>query len=217
MNHLNLLRAFASSCTSLGLPAIGAAALCVSAPAAAADSPALREAVTALRSIETLRADFAQTNPRGQRVTGVLTLKRPGKIRFQYQKGVPLLIVGDGKALTFVDSQVRQTQRWPIGSSPLGALLNPAKDVSQFGRVLPSTAPGLTEVEVRDPRHPEYGTITLVLARKASAPGGQELLGWSTIDSQNQRTTVRLSNHQYGMPLADSQFRVIDTSVRPHH
>lgn len=217
MNRFDRLRAFASHITFQGLPAIGAAALCVSAPVAAAESPALHQSVTALRSIETLRADFVQTNPRGQRVTGVLTLKRPGKIRFQYQKGVPLLIVGDGKALTFVDSQVRQTQRWPIGNSPLGALLNPAKDVSQFGRVLPAATPGLIEVEVRDPKHPEYGTITLVLARNPSAPGGQELLGWSTIDAQNQRTTVRLSNQQYGVPLADSQFRVLDTSLRPHH
>jgi outer membrane lipoprotein-sorting protein len=212
MNHPILARAFAFQ----GLPAIGAAALCVSAPAIAAESPALHEAVNALRSIETMRADFTQSNSRGQTVSGVLTLKRPGKIRFQYEKGVPLLIVGDGKALTFVDSQVRQMQRWPIGNSPLGVLLNPARDVSQFGRVVPANAPGLTEVEVRDPRHPEYGTISLAFARKASAPGGLELLGWSTIDSQNQRTTVRLFNRQYGVPLADSQFRVLDTSVRPH-
>ena len=27
----------------------------------------------------------------------MLSLKRPGKIRFQYQKGVPLLVVGDGQ------------------------------------------------------------------------------------------------------------------------
>ena len=52
-------------------------------------------------------------------MTGKLTLKRPGKIRFQYQKDVPLLIVGDGNSLTMIDYEVRQVQRWPVKNSPL--------------------------------------------------------------------------------------------------
>ncbi|MDE2410208.1 MAG: outer membrane lipoprotein carrier protein LolA [Sphingomonadales bacterium] len=211
-----------------GLPAMGAAALFVVPPMlvagpalaaeqAAASQPAdLVAAVTALRAITTMRADFVQTNRNGQRVSGVLTMKRPGRIRFQYEKGVPLLIVGDGRALTFVDTQVRQMQRWPIGNSPLGALLDPRRDVFRFGRLQPSFDRNVVSVEVRDPRHPEYGVITLVFTRKSSAPGGMELAAWVALDSQNQRTTIRLANQQYGMDLADSQFRVLDTSIRPH-
>jgi hypothetical protein len=41
---------------------------------------------------------------------------------------LPLLIVGDGKALTLIDYEVRQVQRWPISNSPLGALLDPLGD-----------------------------------------------------------------------------------------
>ena len=44
-----------------------------------------------------MTADFTQTDRNGQTLTGKLTLSSPGKIRFQYQKDVPLLIVGDGK------------------------------------------------------------------------------------------------------------------------
>ena len=84
----------------------------LSAPVSAqAGSSQLAQAVAALRGISTMRADFTQTDRTGQRVSGVMTLKRPGKIRFQYQKGVPLLIVSDGKALTMVDYEVRQVQR----------------------------------------------------------------------------------------------------------
>ena len=46
-----------------------------------------------IRAVTTLTADFTQTDRSGQTLTGKLTLKQPGKIRFQYQKGVPLLIV----------------------------------------------------------------------------------------------------------------------------
>ena len=77
-----------------------------------------------IRAVTTLTADFSQTDRNGQVLTGKLTLKQPGKIRFQYEKGVPLLIVGDGKALTLIDYEVRQVQRWPIGNSPLAALID---------------------------------------------------------------------------------------------
>jgi outer membrane lipoprotein-sorting protein len=170
----------------------------------------LANAVAALRGISTLRADFTQTDRNGQRLNGVLTLKRPGRIRFQYQPGVPFLIVSDGAALTFVDYEVRQVQRWPIRNSPLGALLDPNRDVARYGRLVPTGDPNVISVEVRDAAHPEYGLITLIFVRKASAPGGLELNTWVALDSQNKRTTVRLANHQYGVAVADNAFRFND-------
>ena len=204
---------------------VGAAALVASAVsgllataappafAQAATARAIDQAVAALRGISTMRADFTQTDRNGQRVTGVMTLKRPGRIRFQYQQGVPLLIVSDGKALTMIDYEVRQVQRWPIGNSPLGALLDPARDVSRFGTLQPTAAPNVVSIEVRDRSHPEYGVITLVFVRNAAAPGGLELVSWVALDSQNKRTTIRLSNHRYGMAVADNTFRWNDPRI----
>ena len=180
------------------------------APAVPAGAPAtgpLADAVAALRGISTLRADFIQTDRNGQRTTGVLTLKRPGRIRFQYAPGIPLLIVSDGKALTLIDYEVRQVQRWPIGNSPLGALLDPNRDIARFGRLQPTADPNVVSVEVRDRGHPEYGVITMIFVRKASAPGGLELANWVALDSQNKRTTIRLTNHQYGIGVSDDAFR----------
>jgi outer membrane lipoprotein-sorting protein len=194
--------------------AAASAALVVSAPAplAAQEAPSgdLASAITALRAITTMRADFVQSGRGGQRIKGVLTLKRPGRIRFQYERGIPFLIVSDGKALTFVDYEVRQVQRWPIRNSPLGALLDPSRDVMQFGRLVSSDRPQLVSVEVRDRKHPEYGVITLIFVRKAAAPGGLELASWATLDSQNNRTAVALSNQQYGVEVGDNAFRFKD-------
>lgn len=220
MNHLiNTLRsAFGQTLSGAAV----SAALCLSvplaglswaAPAAAQSTGDLDLAVGALRAITTLQADFVQTDRNGQRVAGKLTLKRPGKIRFQYQQGVPLLIVGDGKALTMVDYEVRQVQRWPIGSSPLGALLDPTRDVKRFGTLQPSVDPSIVAIEVRDRKHPEYGVITLVFQRRASAPGGLELMSWVSLDSQNRRTTIRLSNQRYGMAIDDKAFRYVDPRI----
>lgn len=190
------------------------AAFCVSATLAlpgpavaqAASQTQLSQVVAALRGISTMRANFVQTDRNGQRVSGVLTLKRPGRIRFQYQAGVPMLIVSDGSALTLIDYEVRQVQRWPIKNSPLGALLDPTRDVARFGTLMPTANPGVVSVEVRDRSHPEYGVITLIFTRDASAPGGLELTSWVALDSQNKRTTIRLSNQQYGVAVAANAF-----------
>ena len=186
------------------------AALVVSAPAQADDAADLASAVTALRAITTMRADFVQADTQGQRVGGVLTLKRPGKIRFQYEKGVPILIVSDGSALTFVDYEVRQVQRWPIRNSPLGALLDPNRDVGKYGRVIQTGSDRIVSIEVRDKARPEYGVITLVFVRKAGVPGGLELSSWAALDSQKRRTIVTLSNQQYGLAVPDNTFRFND-------
>lgn len=195
-------------------------AVAATAPVAIAQAAAqpggvtLDQAVSALRDISTLRADFTQTDRTGQSVDGVLTLKRPGRIRFQYEKSVNMLIVGDGKSLTLIDYDVRQVQRWPIKNSPLGALLDPKRDVARYGTLKPTSSPDIASVEVRDRKRPEYGTITLIFVRDPSAPGGLELVSWVALDSQNKRTTIRLSNHRYGVPVSNSAFRWKDPRRR---
>jgi len=197
------------------------AALAVSTPLALfalpkqaqAQAPArsdLDNAVKALRGITTLRADFTQTDRNGQRLSGVLTLKNPGRIRFQYERGVPMLIVSDGRSLTLIDYEVRQVQSWPISNSPLGALLDPRRDVSRYGKLQATGNPDVVSIEVRDSARPEYGVMTLVFVRKPSAPGGLELVSWVALDSQNRRTTIRLSNHAYGIDVPNNTFRYND-------
>ncbi len=188
----------------------------VTPAAAISDDEELDQATAALRAISTMKADFSQTDRNGNTVTGVLTLKRPGKIRFQYEKGVNQLLVSDGHALTFVDYDVDQVKRWPIGNSPLGALLNPKRDVKKYGSVIPTGNPNVYSIQVKDSKRPEYGVITLIFVKDAAAPGGLELSSWVALDAQNQRTTVRLSNQQYGMAVSDNEFRYRDPRPTSH-
>ena len=188
----------------------------IATPAAAQSSSQadLNRAVSALRSIKTMRADFTQFGRGNQQLTGVMTLKRPGKIRFQYQKDVPVLIVSDGSRLTMIDYEVRQKQVWPVKNSPLGALLDPSGDIAKFGTLMPTNNRNVISVRIRDPKHPEYGTMTMIFQRKASAPGGLELGSWVAVDSQNVVTKVFLRNHKYGMSVDENMFRYKDISPR---
>ena len=172
--------------------------------------PDLERAIAALRAISTMQASFSQSDRSGNRMTGTMTLKRPGRIRFQYAPGIPMLIVSDGAAMTFVDYETRQVQRWPIKNSPLGALLDPTRDVKKYSRLLNTGNPGVVAIEVRDRSHPEYGVLTLRYVRNGSAPGGLELQGWIALDSQNRQTAVSLSNQRYGIAVDENMFRFND-------
>ena len=158
-----------------------------------------------LRAVQTMTAGFTQTDSRGRSLSGTLTIKRPGRIRFDYGRAANMLIVGDGRALTFLDYSVGQQQRWPINDSPLSVFLNPNQDLGRFARVVQDDPRALV-VQAHDPRRREFGTITIRFARSAGAPGGLILEGWNTVDAQNNRTNVSLSGQRFNVPVADSAF-----------
>lgn len=196
---------------AIGLPvAMLAPATPAVAQAASAQTSTLNRAAAALRGITTLRADFTQTDRSGQSLSGTLTLRNPGRIRFEYSRDVNMLVVSNGSTLTLIDYDVQQVERWPISNSPLGALLDPNRDVSRFGRVMPTASPSVVSIQVEDPRRPEFGQITLIFVEKAGVPGGLELTSWVALDAQNTRTTVRLRNHRYGLSVPDSTFTYRD-------
>ena len=217
---MNSLIKFPRKPLAAAFAAAFACALPVTAVLAAAPASAqsrqddLDRAVTALRGITTMKADFTQTGRNGQTLRGELTLKNPGRIRFEYSNDVNMLVVSDGKALTLIDYDVQQVEAWPISNSPLGALLDPNRDVRRFGKLLPTTNRNVISIEVSDPSRPEYGTMTLVFVRNASAPGGLQLTSWVALDAQNSRTTVRLTNQRYGMAVSNSAFTYRDPRRR---
>lgn len=196
---------------ALGTAAVASAPLATSAIAQSAPAASgIAEVQAHMKAVQTMTASFSQTDRAGRTVTGTMNLKRPGKVRFAYQKGVDTLVVADGKSLYFIDYSVKQLSRWPIGNSPLAVLLNPDKDLSRVAKVVPGVDPRLLLIEARDPKRPEFGAITLAFARDSSAPAGLMLQGWVAIDSQNNRTTVRLTDQKFNVPVADSVFKFKD-------
>ena len=186
-------------------------ALIAAVPAAAADSPDMARLSSHIRSVQTMTADFVQTDARGRSAAGTLQLKRPGKVRFAYGSG-DLLLVANGKTLTFIDYQVGQKSTWPLGRTPLGVLLSDSPNLKGRAQVVPSTDSRVVSVRARDPA--QYGSINLVFLRNGSAPGGLQLYGWTAIDAQNKRTTVKLSNVRYNVAVPESAFSYTDPKAK---
>ncbi len=198
---------------ALGLAPVAIAAIAVPGAVVAQSNSGLAQVQAHLKAVDTMTANFTQIAQRGQRLNGTLTIKRPGRVRFDYGKNANMLIVGDGRALTMIDYDVSQVQRWPINDSPLSVLLNPNQDLSRFSKVVRNDNQVLM-IEARDPKRREFGTITIAFAKSPRAPGGLMLEGWNTLDAQNNLTQIRLSNQRFNVAVADSAFRYRDPRRR---
>jgi outer membrane lipoprotein-sorting protein len=188
----------------------------VAAPVAAQAklSPGLAEFQAHLDAVHTMSANFTQTDAKGQTLSGTLKLRKPGHIRFEYGRGANMLLVADGQKLTFIDYDVGQKNSWELDRTPLGILLQDHPDVSHAATVQPSTNPNVLVIQAKDPRHPYIGSLVLAFIRDSSAPGGLMLYGWTAIDAQHKRTTVRLSDQRYNVPVPDSAFTYAEPKKR---
>ena len=178
----------------------------LAAPALAATNPDITRVEAHLAASQTMTANFVQTDSRNRSLKGTLQIKQPGRIRFEYGAGANMLLVGNGKTLTFLDYEVGQKSSWPIAKSPLSVLLSGKPDLQRIARIVPSKDPRVLLVRARDARRPEFGTILLGFVRNPAAPGGLLLEGWTAIDAQNKRTTIKLDNQRYNVAVAENAF-----------
>jgi outer membrane lipoprotein-sorting protein len=187
------------------LVAIAAPAALVAAPvpAAAAESDDFAQVQAHLRAVQSMTANFVQADGKGRTARGTLQLKRPGRIRFEYSGG-DLLLVANGGRLNFIDYQVGQKSSWALNKTPLGVLLSASPNIKGEAKVLPNPDPRVVVIRARNPS--QFGTLILAFVRAASAPGGLMLYGWTAVDAQNKKTTVKLSNQRYNVAVPEGAF-----------
>jgi len=180
----------------------------------AAKSPDMNLVKAHLQSADSMTANFVQTDSKGRSQSGTLQLKRPGKIRFQYGNGVNVLLVADGRKLTFVDYDVGQKSSWDLNKTPLGVLLSSSPDLDRIARIVPSGDPNVVVLRAMDPSHNEYGKLILAFLRDSGSPGGLKLYGWTAVDAQGKSTIVKLSNQHYNVGVPASAFTYAEPRKR---
>jgi outer membrane lipoprotein-sorting protein len=153
-------------------------------------------------SITTLKARFLQIAPDGRTSQGTAWLDRPGRMRFEYAKPSPLLLVAGGGKLVFNDSQLKQTTVLPLDRTPLGLLLRPNLTLS--GDVTLTAfhhADGQLQLTLVRTASPGEGSLTLIFSDQPLA-----LRSWSVVDAQGRETRVDLYDIVLGGSLPQSLF-----------
>ncbi|MFT2093512.1 MULTISPECIES: LolA family protein [Acidiphilium] len=193
---------------------LGIAATCVAASFSPAWSAPLSSGHTQqvlgkvldyLNSLKTVTARFMQVGPDGSVRTGTAIVQRPGKMRFEYDKPDPQLLVAGFGLLVYHDPQLDQTTNIPLSSTPLGILL--AKHITFGGDVKllrVSTPPGEIQVTLTRAGREAQGHITLVFSTNPI-----ELRQWRLTDAQDRVTQVSLYDLKPAAPFPDKTFEFV--------
>jgi outer membrane lipoprotein-sorting protein len=181
-------------------------------PLTAQDRADLNRVEAYLNQLRSFKSRFLQVAPDGSTSEGTAWLSRPGRMRFEYDKPSPyLLLAGFGSAV-FYDSQLKQTTSVPLITTPLGILLS---DKIQLGGDVTVTGiarqPGQLQVTMVRTASPADGSLTLIFADAPLA-----LRQWAVIDAQHQETRVSLFNVEPGGDFPASLFQFQDPRLFPN-
>jgi outer membrane lipoprotein-sorting protein len=155
-----------------------------------------------LNSIRTLSSRFEQSTLEGGSAVGQLYMSRPGRMRFEYDPPVPILMVADGRDLYYYDRELQQVTPMRINETPAGFLL--AENIQLAGDVTLvryEHKPGAIRLTLVQTKDPSLGSVTLVLADRPL-----ELRQWTVVDPQLHQTTVTLTDPHYGAALDPKLF-----------
>lgn len=185
------------------LVAAGSAALLAAAPAQAAKL-SLADVSAYLNSVITAKARFTQINDDGTRSAGTFLMRRPGRMRFEYDPPEESLVIsGQGELVIFDAHSNEAPQKFQLESTPLKLILGPNIDLTQQRMVVAHEYDGKeTIVTAQDPKHPEYGALQVYFG------DGPVLTRWVVIDGSGARTSVFLDGFQTGMRLDTRLFNV---------
>ena len=199
-----------------GLRRAAAAALLSIALAspAAADSAALDDgdlvaiarAEAYLNGLTTLQARFVQLDSSGEATTGMLLVKRPGRLRFEYDPPTPILLVSPGSDLIYYDRDLKTATRLDWEDTPAWFLLADRVSLSPGGpyRVVDvQRSPGLLVFTAVDADAPEDGRIAVMFADRS---GTLKLSGWVAVDALGQPTRITLFNVATNQPVDNKAF-----------
>ncbi len=164
--------------------------------------PAISQYLNAMKSAT---GEFTQINDDGTISTGQIYIKRPGKVRFEYNPPDRTLVVSDGVHVGIADSQSNQRpEAYPLRRTPLSIILARNVDLGRARMVVGHTSDDKsTTIVAQDPDHPEYGSIELVFTGSPV-----ELRQWVINDNAGTRTTVVLGELTKGVQLKDERFQL---------
>lgn len=193
--------------STLGLTAAAPAYAVLPDGLTAKQKAVVAEIEDTLSHMTTVSADFVQvaTNPDGSSDTeqGKIEINRPGKMRIDYAKPSPILLVADGTMLAFVDRTLKQVTFVPLGSTPASIFLRPSVSFKDPDVIVTAVREKdqVAEVDVQLASDPSSGTLTMIFAEHPFA-----LRQWRVKDAQGIVTELTLDNIKTGMTFDPNDF-----------
>lgn len=181
---------------TVGLPALAA-------PLSPADRADVAKAERYLNAMKSLRAKFAQDSTGGGFAQGKVYLRRPGKLRLDYEPPATIQVYADGIWLIYVDTELEEVTHVPLNSTLAGLLVR--KNIALSGEVTVTKVErdsGILRVHLVQTKEPEAGTLVLNFTEAPFA-----LRRWTVTDAQGVTTRVTLIGAETNVTIASDVFR----------
>ncbi len=158
-----------------------------------------------LNDLKTAKGDFTQINDDGSISTGTIYIKRPGRVRFEYNAPDSGLVVAGSNTVVIYDKKSNQpAESYPLQRTPLSLILDSTVDLARARMVTGHRFDGTaTIVTAQDPENPEYGNIEMKFTDNPT-----ELRQWIINNGQGSQTTVILGDLQKGGDLSNDLFDI---------
>ena len=165
-----------------------------------------------LQNLKILKANFSQINADGTFSSGIIFIKRPGRMRFEYYTPDKTLVLVSAGTLAIFDPKGDDAPiTYPIMNNPVSLILKGEVDLLNSG-ILENYKKSTEKafVKIRDPKRPEHGSIELVFA------GAKAELGKFTVLNENGlSTSITLEDIEYPQKINDTLFSIpIETNKR---
>ena len=158
-----------------------------------------------LNSLRSIQATFVQIGADGSSAQGRLFMKRPGRLRFEYQTPSEVLVlVSAGQMAIFDPKGDSEPTSFTTSGMPLSLILQDRIDLRKSALITDHRYDGKrTSLSLQHPQHPERGQITLVLRHNPL-----ELAQWIIETPEGDQTLLMLEDLEKGVSLKDSIFNV---------
>lgn len=171
---------------------------------ATAEKLSLNDISRYLNQLTSAKGAFTQINDDGTISTGTIYIKRPGKVRFEYNPPERALVLAASGTVAVFDTKIGTAEQYPLNKTPLSIILARNVDLGQANMVTGHSYDGTaTIVTAQDPEHPEYGNIQMKFTGKPI-----ELRQWIINDDSGSSTTVVLGDLDTSASLGNSLFSI---------
>jgi outer membrane lipoprotein-sorting protein len=171
----------------------------------------IRKVSTYFTQLSEIKGGFVQTSSDDKRLRGKFFVKKPGRIRFDYNLPSRLLILSDGQYLVIQDHDLKTDDRISLDNTPFRVLLASDVDLIRDARILSvQDVDDVIVLALRDKNPDTPGSIKLFLAKKPNL----ELKEWITTDSQGLETRVELTDLSKAENLDPALFRPPPVSLQ---
>ena len=166
------------------------------------DRASLARIETYLNDLGSMQSSFVQANPDGTHSKGTMYLRRPGKLRFEYDLPDNYLVIAHGEWFIYVDKELDEATYLSVEKTPAYFILK--KNIN-FGNKLRvasfQDANKVFRVEIEQVDEPDSGRVIMIFT---DAP--LQLRKWQVIDSQGNLTDTTLINPNFDVPLNEELF-----------